>query len=242
VSKELPSRIDKQIQDQSLLPPTRADWVEKQLRRDILFGVFAPGERLLAADLAKRYTVSPTPLREALQRLATDGLLTMTPQRGVRVAPLPLHAAEEIYELRCLLEPLALRKSLEHADEEWRAKVQQTYEQITEVTSDEHHEVVAAEDANRAFHQALLSRCESHWLLNIVSMLSDHCIRYRFLSFKGRGGRAGIQEEHRAIYEACMHGDSDTAAQSLERHLKSTLASIIAVLQLEGTQEDDNQA
>src|SRR6266568_9381375 len=103
MNRDLSPETNQQVQGQPLLPPTRADWVEKQLRRDILFGVFTPGERLLAADLAKRYTVSPTPLREALQRLATDGLLVMTPQRGVRVAPLPLDSAREIYELRYLL-------------------------------------------------------------------------------------------------------------------------------------------
>ncbi len=126
------------------LPPTRADWVEQQLRRDILFGTFAPGERLLASDLTRRYAVSLTPLREALQRLATDGLLTMTPQRGVKVTPLSLRNAQEIYELRCILEPLALRKSLAKVDDAWREQVRLTYARITEITDDEHHELVDA--------------------------------------------------------------------------------------------------
>ncbi len=213
------------------LPPTRADWIEQQLRRDILFGVFMPGERLLAAELAKRYAVSLTPLREALQRLATDGLIAMTPQRGVRVTPLSLHSVEEIYELRCLLEPLALRKSLAHADEEWRNNVRRTYEHLVAVLHDEHHSVVDGEDANQAFHQALLSRCPSRWLLNMVTMLSEHCIRYRFLSFKQRGGRAGLLEEHQAIYDASMRGDGDAAALALENHIGITLKSLIPILQ-----------
>lgn len=239
MTRDIPSEIDGQAQERALLPPTRADWVEQQLRRDILFGKFVPGEKLLAAELAKRYAVSPTPLREALQRLAADGLLVMTPQRGVRVAPLSLRSAQEIYELRCLLEPLALRKSLARVDEEWREQVEQTYKRIFAVTSDEHHEVVAAEEANRAFHQALYARCESRWLLNIVSMLFDHCIRYRFLSFNQRGGGEGIQGEHRTIYEACMRGDSDAAVLALEHHIGRTLASLIAILQTSGVQEEE---
>ena len=240
MSRDLSAETDKQTQEQeALLPPTRADWVEQQLRRDILFGKFVPGEKLLAAELAKRYAVSPTPLREALQRLGTDGLLVMTPQRGVRVAPLSPRSAQEIYELRCLLEPLALRKSLEHVDDAWRAQVQQAYELIFTITSDEQHEVVAAEEANRAFHQALYARCESRWLLNIVSMLFDHCIRYRFLSFNQRGGGEGIQAEHRAIYEACMRGDRDAAVLALEQHIRGTLVSVIAVLKASGVQEEE---
>ncbi len=224
-------QTSKQTLDENTLPPTRADWVEKQLRRDILHGVYAPGERLLAAELAKNYAVSLTPLREALQRLSTDGLIAMTPQRGVRVTPLSLRTAEEIYELRCLLEPMALRKSMARADEAWREKVQRTYISLVEVTSEDRPEVVAIEETNRAFHQALISRCESRWLLNIVTMLSDHCIRYRFLSFSNRGGREGVLEEHQSIFESCMKGDVDTAAQALEHHIRNTLEGLTPFLQ-----------
>jgi GntR family carbon starvation induced transcriptional regulator len=237
MARDLPKN---QSSEADALPPTRADWVEQQLRRDILFGVYAPGERLLAADLAKRYTVSLTPLREALQRLAADGLIAMTPQRGVRVTQISLRSAQEIYELRCLLEPLALRKSLSRVDEEWRKDVQQTYEHLIAVLNDENHAVVTGEDANRAFHIALLSRCDSRWLLNMVTMLFDHCIRYRFLSFNERGGREGLLDEHRAIYEASMRGDIDTAAQALEYHIGITLKSLVTVLQeTAATEEED---
>ncbi len=240
MKKALPAQNGKQTLERNMLPPTRADWIEKELRRDILHGVYAPGERLLAADLAQTYAVSLTPLREALQRLATDGLIIMTPQRGVRVAPLSLRTAEEIYELRCLLEPMALRKSMARADEAWRENVRQTYSSLVEVTSQERPEVVAIEETNRAFHQALISRCDSRWLLNIVTMLSDHCIRYRFLSFNNRGGREGVLEEHQAIFDACLKGDVDTAAQALEDHIRHTLEGLLPFLrstEAEGEEE-----
>lgn len=212
--------------EKALLPPTRADWVEQQLRRDILTGVLVPGQRLLAADLAKQYAVSPTPLREALQRLATTGLVDMTPQRGVRVAPLSVRDAIEIYELRCVLEPLALRKSLAHRDDAWREKVQRTYRAFIAVFDTEPHDPLAGEVANRTFHRALLSCCDSHWLLNMVEMLTDRCVRYRLLSLDNRGGKEGLLHEHDAIYDACMRGDIEAAAHGLEQHIRTTLASI----------------
>jgi DNA-binding GntR family transcriptional regulator len=239
VAKELSSEGEKQISERPALPPTRADWVEQCLRRDLLSGEFAPGERLLAATLVKRYAVSLTPLREALQRLATDGLITMTPQRGVRVAPISIRSAREIYELRCLLEPLALSKSLLRVDAEWQEKVQRTYLDFVVLLDDEDHDLTVAEDLNRAFHQALISYCESRWLLNMVTMLSDHCIRYRLLTFKQRGGREGVLEEHRAIYEACMRGENDAAAQALEQHIMNTYKSLLVFLQDAGIQEED---
>src|SRR5260370_20381050 len=95
MKRELPIPTGRQSVDEQALPPTRADWVEKQLRRDILYGVYAPGTRLLAGELANSYDVSLTPMREALQHLATDGLITLTPPRGMRAPPPSLPAAKQ---------------------------------------------------------------------------------------------------------------------------------------------------
>src|SRR5262245_36826481 len=101
-------------------PTTRSDWVEERLRGAILRGELEPGQRLHANGLAERWAVSATPLREAFQRLASDGLVQVLPQRGARVADLSVEDAAEIYELRLLLEPVCLRQSLERADDEHR--------------------------------------------------------------------------------------------------------------------------
>ena len=76
-------------------PPTRAEWVDTQLRRAILSGEFAPGEKLRAEHLADRWGVSPTPLRETFMRLAGEGFVIIEPQRGARVAP-ALHRRAEV--------------------------------------------------------------------------------------------------------------------------------------------------
>ena len=96
--------------------PTRADWVDALLRAGILSGELAPGSRLVVADLADRYGVSPTPLREALRRLAAEGLVEWLPQRGARVASATRRDAEDLYELRLALEPVALGQSIAEAD------------------------------------------------------------------------------------------------------------------------------
>jgi DNA-binding GntR family transcriptional regulator len=125
------------------------------------------------------------------------------------------------------------------ADEAWREKVKLSYAAYADLMNDEHLDVIEVEDRNRAFHQALLSRCESRWLLNIVTMLSDHCIRYRLMSLKERGGRKGALEEHKALYEACMRGDVDAAARLLENHIDTTLKSLISILQEMAPGEED---
>ena len=79
-------------------PPTRAQWVDQRLRQAILAGALEPDERLITATLSEQFSVSPTPLREALQRLAAEGLVEITPQRGARVAALERFTADPIYE------------------------------------------------------------------------------------------------------------------------------------------------
>src|SRR6202167_1874191 len=97
-------------------PETRSDWVYKRLKHAIVSGELPPGARLVAADLAQRWALSPTPLREAFQRLEGLGLVELTSQRGARVAATSVAEAEEIYEVRLMLAPWARGRSLEGSD------------------------------------------------------------------------------------------------------------------------------
>src|SRR3954447_4370065 len=108
-------------------PPTRTHWVDTRLRRQILSGALAPGTKLRAEHLAETLGVSPTPLREAFQRLVGEGLVVIEPQRGARVAPIDGDDALELYDLRILLEPLAMRASLARTDAQHAEEVADAY-------------------------------------------------------------------------------------------------------------------
>jgi DNA-binding GntR family transcriptional regulator len=217
-----------------LAPGTRADWADRRLREAILTGELRPGERLVASALTERFAISATPLREAIQRLAAQGLLEVTPQRGARVAPVSPRDAEEIYELRTLLDPLALRDSLSHADDAHRAEIEVAFERMVGSGPDgalAAPDVVDAIDRHAAFHAALLSRCRSRWLLRLTSLLADHSQRYALLAFHAPGG-AGHHDalgEHTAIRDAAVSGRVDDAASLLEAHLGRTLDGVRAI-------------
>ncbi len=85
-------------------PVSRIEWVEQELRRAILGGEYQPGERLLTVQLAEKYQVSPTPLREVLQRFAGEGLVDFVPQKGARVSQLTVRDGRELAHLRTLLD------------------------------------------------------------------------------------------------------------------------------------------
>src|SRR6266508_3496969 len=206
------------------VPETRADWVDRRLTEAILTGELAPGERLVAATLAARWSVSATPLREAFQRLAAQGLVEIAPQRGARVAPASERDAEEIYELRLLLEPGALRDSLEHSDDTHRAEVDAAYRRF--VKPPRGADLLAVVDAHREFHAALLARCRSRWLLRFVEQLAEHSQRYQLMSLDQRDGHRDVEAEHESLRDAVIAGDVERAVAQLEGHLQHTLDGV----------------
>jgi DNA-binding GntR family transcriptional regulator len=91
-----------------------AEWVSAQLREAILNGSLKPGERIRQEAVATQYGTSRIPVREALRQLASEGLVSLVPDVGARVARLDLNELDEIYKLREQLEPLTIRESVPH--------------------------------------------------------------------------------------------------------------------------------
>jgi DNA-binding GntR family transcriptional regulator len=213
-------------------PQTRVDWVYERLKQAIVTGELSPGTRLVAADLAQRWTVSPTPLREAFQRLEGLGLVELSSQRGARVAPISVTEAEEIYELRLLLDPWALRRSLEQSDGAHRAEVAAAYKRLVEVlnhlpSSDERLLL----EVHRAFHAVLLERCPSVWLRRLTSLLADHSQRYQLLNAHYSQRISESMVEHEQLREATLTGDVEQAVRVLIAHLQGSLGTVRAVLE-----------
>jgi DNA-binding GntR family transcriptional regulator len=206
-------------------PETRGDWALRRLRTAILTGEFPPGTKLRAEELAGRWQVSPTPLREAFQRLGGARLVEVSPQRGVRVAEFTLEDAADLYALRLRLEPPALRQSLRHSDAAHRAEIVEAFDRLDGAKS-----LDEGTEAHLAFHAALLARCPSEWTRRIVALLAEHAQRYVLLGAqhyrRGRGPRA----EHTDLRDAALAGDVDRATALLEEHLRGTLDSVRAAL------------
>lgn len=208
-------------------PRTRADWVDQKLREAILSGELRPGQRLQAAALGKQWSVSPTPLREAFQRLAVEGLLELVPQRGARVARVSLDEAREVHELRAILEPVALRSSMDHADEEWLFELDRVHHELTRELRRKRPDRGAVEAAHREYHQALLARCSSRWMLRILELLNSHVIRYWTLSAAPRRDTEAVIAEHDRIHALVRAGKTDVAAAELAAHLQHALHSVV---------------
>ncbi len=177
-------------------------------------GIYKPGDRLVESELAERFGVSRTPIREALQRLETQSLLSRD-GRSLIVASLDHNQLAELYVVRSALEGLAARLAARHATEEevrlLRIMVQEDRALVEKPQ--------ALSRANKRFHKQIHLASHNRYLVQQLDLVhrSMALLATTSLSFAGRG-RQTI-EEHDAIVEAIAAGDGDAAARALKDHI-----------------------
>ena len=197
----------------------------RQLRGDIIAGIRPPKERLRIERLSRLYQVGPTPLREALQRLAADGLVIATGNRGFSVAPLDAAEFEDLNTARTAIEVQMLRMAIEHGDGIWESQVVAAAYRLGKLDvriRDDDQTLAEWETANRDFHLATVSACRSRWLLRVRSLLHDQCERYRLASVDLKRHDRDLGEEHRQIAEAVVERDADRATVLVTEHYRRT--------------------
>ena len=212
-------------------PLTRTDWAEQLLRGEILTGSLKAGERLKIGELQERYPgLSPTPLREALSRLAGSGLVDVLPNRGMRVAPGSVEELRDVQANRALLEAIAFERSVGAGDETWQREVKAAFDGLVVLSHELANlddigsaELIRWENAHRRFHFSLLSRCGSPWLLRLVGILYEQSVRYRYLTIRARPEFDQIAADHEAIYGAALSGDPTESLAALRDHLNLTV-------------------
>jgi DNA-binding GntR family transcriptional regulator len=205
---------------------TRATNLYDLLRADIVGGDLEPGSKLAIEALAERYGASATPLREALNRLVSDGLVERREQRGFYVAAIGAADLHEITKTRCWLEAIALRESIAARTTEWEEALVLAHHRLARTPrslSDSRFEDNPDwEPRHRAFHRALIAGCGSRWLLSFCDQLADQHYRYRRLSAPRAFAKRGVKTEHQQLMEAAIEGRADDAVALLRAHFERT--------------------
>lgn len=200
--------------------------VYEQLRADLIAGQFAPGEKLRIEDVCDRYHIGPSPVREAMSRLAESGLIVALPQRGYRVAEVSTAEYADLVEMRLKLEPDALYRSIKSADIDWEARVAGAYQRLASAQrmmktgSAEAYRNWAQED--RGFHTALISNCGSPWLLNFCRVIHEQTARYhRSRILEGIAPARKTEDEHSDLMRAALDRNAQLATDLLLVHIRS---------------------
>lgn len=211
---------------------TLASHVHSELRRAILNGTYAPGERLKPGELRLQFGVSVSVVREALSRLAEQRLVRGQHNQGFHVIELTESGLRELTDLRVLVEGYALRQSIAKGDFSWESAVIGAHHVLartpTRAPDDPHHTTEEWAQAHRDFHRALISACDMPMLLEICSSLFDASELYRRLSAPlSGGGSRDVACEHREICDAVMARDADLAVDRLANHFRTTTDILI---------------
>jgi GntR family carbon starvation induced transcriptional regulator len=197
-----------------------------RLRREIIAVEIAPGSRLHTRQLCARYDMGLSPIREALSRLSSEGLVRQSDQRGFVVTPLTEADLDALTRTRCWLNEVGLRESIAHGDDAWEESVVVGFHRLSRAPrffGDVRNQVWDA--AHQSFHAALVAACRSPWLIGYCGQLFDAFERYRNLSAFTAAARPGHGDEHKAIMEAAVGRDADAACRLLRQHyeLSATL-------------------
>jgi DNA-binding GntR family transcriptional regulator len=218
---------------------SQAERAYERLRSEILHGDLMPGERLRANDLQDRFRLGLTPIREALMRLSTEGLVAAETHRGSRVSETSLTEFADLMATRREIERLCLTKAIAQGDAAWEAEIVAAMHMLSRTplpaSQDDRTAATLWEDRHRRFHLALVAACGSDWLLRFWSTLADHSERYRKIRLLHRHeAQAEVRDvdgEHAAIMRAVVARDTNGACALLDAHLAATQTSVVRLLQ-----------
>ena len=210
------------------------------MRSDIVAGEFRPGSKLRFAMLTGRYESSASVIREGLARLVEQGLVLSEPQQGYRVAPVSIRDLKDLTLARCAVESQTLRLSLEHGDLAWESSL------VAAIHALERTPVGSRPSpgdpwpvVHRRFHEILLEGCPSQRLINTALGLRDAGELYRRWSVPADdNGNRDLNQEHRAIADAAINRDAESACSLLEEHLNLTARLLLERGLQEGFLED----
>lgn len=177
-------------------------------------GIYRPGDRLVESELAERFGVSRTPIREALQRLETQSLLARD-GRSLIVASLDHNQLSELYVVRAELEGLAARLAARHATAEEVKVLREMVNEDRALVNDP----AALARANRRFHKQIHLASHNRYLVQQLDLVHRTMALMATTSLAAEGRGVGALAEHNAIVEALEKGDEKGAYDALRNHI-----------------------
>lgn len=192
--------------------PSRTQYVLEAIKHRILTGQLSPGQALVEAELAAHFGVSKTPVREALKTLAGTGLVVMSQYKGVTVRTVDAAMAREVYDVRLLLEPEALRRTITR-----EASLAQAQEAL--VRAEEAQDQADRSLANRDFHRALYLPCGNPLLARMLDEVRDQAALVSTVAWAADPSWESEAHEHQEILRVSLTGDAQEAGRLLHAHI-----------------------
>ncbi|MEL7567343.1 MAG: GntR family transcriptional regulator [Dehalobacterium sp.] len=187
------------------------------LRESIISGKFAPDDHLIEEELAKQLNVSRTPIREAIRKLELEGLVRRSPRRGVVVRKFSLEDAEEIYDLRSVLEGYAARLATKNISMDQINKLKSLLSEMKE--SIKNGNTIGEMDLHKKWHLTLYAASKNSRLERLLNDYADYLQFFRTLALQNPGRLNETTEQHESLIHAIESGDSELAEKVAREHV-----------------------
>jgi len=221
------------------VPPvalTKSAYAYEELRRRILTGEIPPGSVFSQTMLAQEIGVSTTPLREALRRLAAEGMVQLDSHRDARVTPLTAEEARNLYVIRENLDPLAAELAATSRTPSDISKIEAALKRLTPLSNSTDLDALTA---HREFHRSIYLSSHNPLLIGILEGLWDKADQYRQIGLQSQKNskkdQTRVQEEHVQIADAVIAGQAEQAREAMQRHVLGSLGR--RAIDLLGTME-----
>lgn len=198
-------------------PLSKSAYVLQRLRQDFSSGVIAPGETLRQGEIADRYGVSATPVREALRILEADGLINYSPHRGATVAELPSPDLRDLYLLRANIEGLTAGLAAERATDDQIADLRRQHDDLSAAASSLSPQAISLR--NRDFHLAIVAAGSPFIAHGVMRPLWERMIPPSQSLFQDPERVRQFVAEHEAIVRGLEERDAAVAREQMCRHI-----------------------
>lgn len=213
----------------SIVTRSLRDQIHDVVLGRILSGRYRPGERLLPDQLRAEFSISITPIREALQKLASAGFVEIRAREGAYVSVLDARRAGEIFDVRTCLEVLAARNSATRIPPSELAELARRYHQAdVELASGAGDEALGSFEP--ALHDLMLKYSDNDVLKDTLTMIHRQWAWVRAIAGRAPGYLQSAFEEHKVILDALKRRDPDAAAEATRAHLQSVKAHVVEYL------------
>lgn len=204
----------------------RREEIYQRLRAEILSCVLAPGANLHEAELAERFAISKSPIRDALMRLEAERLVLVAPRKGYRVAPISVSDARDLFGLRMVLEQAAAPDVAANASEA-DLKALDRFRSLAAWGSDDFVTY------NREFHCAVVELCSNRRIAETGRSVIEQFDRLVVMSISTLAERntEGLIAEHAAIIDALQARDGRLAARLLQKHIEFGVKRVLKALE-----------
>lgn len=198
---------------------TMSDSVYLWIKNAIIQGKYKPGEKLSQDALSRQLGVSRSPIRDAIHRLTTEGLLISKPHSGAVVFQMSVESVQEIYDTRILLEQYCAVRSCERVTPETYAKVEEANQSMKNCA----YNSVKFMQGDRLFHSSLCEISKCYETLDLLEILWNKCETYKSIYYSSAGKAEDTIQEHEEILSCLRNKDTENIKAAIAKHLNDVI-------------------